>query len=411
MISYTKEVLSNGLSAVVHTDRSTPLVAVNILYKVGSKDEDPNKTGFTHLFEHLMFGGTKNVEDFDDVIQNAGGENNAFTNSDITNFYDIVPAENLETVLWLEADRMRNPNFTQKGLDVQKKVVIEEFKETCLNEPYGDLWHHLSAMAYKVHPYRWPTIGKEISHVEQANINDVKDFFFNFYRPNNAVIVLSGNINTAEGFKLIRKWFGDIPSGIINRRDMPPEDAMPVAQSKVVYAQVPLASITLAFPMGDRLSDQYYCADLLTDILGSGRSSRFYKSLIKKYNICVNADAFITGTTDPGLLLVEAKVNKERSVDEVRDLIWTELDLIKSTPLNESEIQKIKNKAESNLIFSETSTLNKAISLAYYEYLDQLDLINVEVQKYLDVTAQDLQEAANEILDANKVSELVYLPQ
>ncbi len=410
MIDYTKEVLSNGLSVVIHTDKSTPLVAVNILYKVGSKDEDPNKTGFTHLFEHLMFGGTKNVPDFDDVIQNAGGENNAFTNCDITNFYDIVPAENLEAILWLEADRMRNPYFTQKGLDIQKKVVIEEFKETCLNEPYGDLWHHLSAMAYKTHPYQWPTIGKEISHVEQANLNEVKDFFFNFYRPNNAVLVLSGNIDPVQGHNLVKKWFGDIPSAEVFRREILNESGPRQFKSKIIESQVPLTSLTLAFPMGNRLCNGYYQADLLTDVLGSGRSSRLYKSLIKEYAICVDADAFITGTVDPGLLIIEAKVNADRPVDEVRDIIWVEIDKVKKDALEDREIEKIKNKAESNLIFSETSTLNKAVSLAYYEYLGQLELINTEVDKYLEISSEDLLECANDILDKDKACELIYLP-
>lgn len=410
MIEYTKEVLDNGLSVIVHEDPSTPLVAVNILYKVGSKDEDPNRTGFTHLFEHLMFSGSKHVPDFDAVIQNAGGENNAFTNNDITNFYNIAPAENIETLLWLEADRMLSPSFTQERLDVQKKVVIEEFKETCLNEPYGDLWHHLGELAFTHHSYQWPTIGKKISHVEQADLQQVNDFFSNFYCPNNAVISLSGNISSSKGIELVKKWFSHIPSSQVKRRNIPIEPLPTAPKSKAVKGNIPLTSLTLAFPMVDRIGQGFYEADLLSDILGNGRSSRLYRTLVKEQVICNSTDAFITGTTDPGLIVIEAKVASESNVDTVREAIWNELEKLKKVTMDARELQKIKNKAESNLIFSETSTLNKAMSLAYYDYIGDLPLINTEVERYQSITAESLNNYANDLFQRSKVSELVYHP-
>jgi predicted Zn-dependent peptidase len=410
MVDYSKKVLDNGLSVVVHKDTSTPLVAVNILYKVGSKDEDPNKTGFAHLFEHLMFSGTDNIDSYDDVIQNAGGENNAFTNSDITNFYSIVPAENLETVLWLEADRMKGPKFNNKSIEIQKKVVIEEFKETCLNEPYGDTWHHLSELAYINHPYRWPTIGRDISHIENATIEDVESFFSNFYKPNNAIIVVAGNIEDKIAFDLVEKWFGHIPSSSIKRRPQPWDDTNRNLGQRTVKSNVPLDSITIAFSMCDRCDESYYAVDLLSDILGSGRSSRLYKELVVNKEILSSVDAFISGTKDPGLFLVEGRPSKGISINEAREAIWEVIDNIKKSGIDTRELQKIKNKAESNLVFSETSVLNKAISLAYFDYLDDIDLINREVNCYHEITAPQLQQIAQQMFVRDKSLELVYNP-
>ncbi len=408
MIQFSKKVLSNGLRVVVHEDKTTPLVAVNVLYEVGSKDEDKDKTGFAHLFEHLMFGGTKNVPDFDHVIQNAGGENNAFTNNDITNFYDLIPAENLEVVLWLEADRMGSSDFTQRVLDVQKKVVIEEFKETCYNEPYGDIWHHLAPMVYKDHPYSWPTIGKNFEHIADAKLEDVNSFHKKFYSPNNAIISISGNVGVEQAFDLVEKWFGDIENRPVKRPMYAIDSSHYVGSKKMIEANVPLDMIILAFPMVGRLDKRYYSVDLLSDILGNGRSSRLYRRLIQDENYCNSIDAFITGTYDPGMLVVEARLNSHSDIEMVEKIIWEELDDLKNRDLSERELQKIKNKAETNLIFSETSTLNKAMSLGYYEYLGDLDLINNEVKEYSKISVEDIRQSSIDTLNDTQVSQLTY---
>lgn len=411
MIAFDKFVLKNGLRVIVHQDDSTQLVAVNVLYDVGSRDETPDKTGFAHLFEHLMFGGSANVPDFDEPIQVAGGENNAFTNSDLTNFYDVLPLENIETALWLESDRMKQLDFSEKSLDIQKKVVIEEFKETCLNQPYGDVWHHLSEMIYKKHSYRWPTIGKVPAHIEQANLDDVKSFFNKYYCPSNAVLVLAGNITPDYALALAEKWFGDIDGGTKPVRDIPMDDKQEVQNVKTVHGNVPIPALYLAFPMEGRLSMDYYACDLLSDILSNGRSSRFYQKLYKGTNLFTEVDAYISGSFDPGIFVVEAKLMQGASMEEAKALIWNELELIKRHGVEESELAKIKNKVESSLIYSEVSVLNKAISLAYFEALGDASYINDQAEHYSDITSQDIQRVANDILMTERCNELNYLPQ
>lgn len=411
MVNYSRHILSNGLRVIIHQDNSTPMVALNILYQVGSKDEDPDKTGFAHLFEHLMFSGTENVTNYDDIIQNAGGENNAFTNNDVTNFYSIVPAENFETLLWLEADRMKGPVFSQRSIDVQKKVVIEEFKETCLNEPYGDTWHHLSELAYQIHSYRWPTIGKSIEHIETATKRDVLSFFENFYKPNNAILSIAGNIDPALGLELVEKWFGDLKPSRVNRTTIEVDDELRKMKHKEVIANVPLSSVDLGFAMPERLNKDYYAVDLLSDILGSGRSSRLYKELVVDQEVLSYTDAFISGTKDPGLLIIEGKPAEGVTVEEAINQVWNVIETLKHEPVGERELQKIKNNAESNLVFSETSILNKAISLGYYEYLDDIELINTEVKYYQAVTPEDIHRVANEILVKERALQLIYRPK
>ena len=411
MVNYTRYILDNGLTVIIHEDKSTPLVALNVLYKVGSKDESPDKTGFAHLFEHLMFSGTENVSNYDDFIQNAGGENNAFTNNDVTNFYSVVPSENFETLLWLEADRMKGPVFSQKSIDVQKKVVIEEFKETCLNEPYGDIWHHLSDLAYQKHSYKWPTIGKSIHHIESATKSDVEYFFKNFYKPNNAILSIAGNIDTKSALDLVKQWFSDIRPSEIIRNVAFFDDHQRKMESKEVKAKVPLPSIHIGFAMPDRLHDDYYTVDLLSDILGSGRSSRLYRNLIVENELLAYTDAFISGTRDPGLLIIEGKPSEGMTIEQAKKGIWEIIEELKNRPVLEKELQKIKNNTESNLVFSETSVLNKAISLGYYEFLENLDLINEEVKKYLSVTTDDILRVANQMFSRDRALELIYTPE
>lgn len=408
MIRFEKFELQNGLKVLVHEDDSTPMAAVNILYNVGARDESPEKTGFAHLFEHLMFGGSANVSDFDTPMQMAGGDNNAFTNNDITNYYDILPAENLETALWLESDRMLSLNFDEQVLEVQRKVVVEEFKETCLNEPYGDVWHHIADMAYKVHPYRWPTLGKVPKHVEEATIEDVKEFFYKYYRPNNAILAIAGNVRAAKVKRLVKKWFGDIPAGHANRRILPQEPPQRRLEKRINEANVPVDALYLAFHVPARHQQDYYVADLLSDILCNGASSRLYHRLLRQQQVFTSIDCYMTGSIDPGLLIVEGNTSEGVSLEEGAEAIWRELEELKAVPVAERELQKVKNKVESNLAFSELNVINKAMNLAFYELLGDAELMNREAAFYQQVTVEDINRVANELLTEENCSELFY---
>ena len=409
MIDFERYTLKNGLTVVLHQDNSTPLVAVNVLYKVGSKNEASHKTGFAHLFEHLMFGGSENVEDFDTPIQEAGGENNAFTNNDLTNFYDVVPAENLETALWLESDRMLKLKFDQSILDVQKKVVVEEFKETSINKPYGDLWHHLSDLAYKKHPYRWPTIGLETSHIETAELDDVKHFFKMHYHPGNAILVICGKFEIENAKTQVDKWFASIPPANIQSQAIDIEPEQNEFRQKQLVRNVPSVSIHMAFHMPERLHQDFGIYDLLSDILASGRSSRFYKKLVKTTSIFSSIDAYITGSVDPGLFIVEAKLQEDDKIEEAKALIWKELDQLKEELVEAGELQKVKNSLISSICYSEISILHKAINLAYFEMLGNADLINKQEDEYKYIIAEDLKRVAQSIFRKENCSELIYL--
>ncbi len=411
MIAFERIVLGNGLTVIIHEDFSTPMVAVNVVYNVGSKHEDPNHTGFAHLFEHLMFGGSKHIPDFDTPIQDAGGENNAFTNTDLTNFYEVLPAQNVETALWLESDRMLQLRFSKKSLNTQKKVVIEEFKETCLNEPYGDMWHHLSALCYTHHPYQWPTIGKHLDHIADATIDQVAVFFEQYYKPENAVVVLAGNITISKGFELVQKWFGDIPKGNFKKNALEVEPVQSTPRQKILTQNVPHEAIYQGYHMGTRLSDSYYACDLLSDVLANGRSSRFYQKLYKEQQLFSTIDAFISGTTDPGLFIIEGKTMPSISIDQAKDAIRTELNILQNDKIPDRELTKLKNAVESSLTFSEVSALNKAISLAYFEVLGDANLINEEAKRYQEITADDLRDTAQNVFKPENCSEVIYFQQ
>ena len=411
MIEFSRFELANGLRVVVHEDSSTPMIAVNILYNVGARDESPDKTGFAHLFENLMFGGSANIPNFDEPIQLAGGENNAFTNNDITNFYNVLPAENIETAFWLESDRMFSLNFSKESLEVQRKVVLEEFKETCLNQPYGDVWHHLSEMAYKVHPYRWPTIGKIPKHIEDATLADVKDFFYKYYRPNNAILVISGNTTTAEVKVLAEKWFGPIPKGTTITKNIPKEPLQKQLEQRTKKAKVPIDALYLAFHISGRLESDYYATDLLSDVLSNGASARLYRRLLKEKRLFNHIDAYISGNIDPGLLIIEGKPAEGVSMEHAKAAIWIELEELKQNLIPEKELIKYKNKVESTLVFSEISILNKAINLAFFELLGDIDLINREKSLYQEVTITDIQRLAKTIFRKENCSELHYIAE
>ena len=408
MIEFKKTTFSNGLKLIVHEDRSTPLACVNILYNVGARDEDPGKTGFAHLFEHLMFGGSVNIPSYDEPLQRVGGENNAFTNNDITNYYLTLPAENLETGFWLESDRMLSLAFSEKSLEVQRSVVIEEFKQRYLNQPYGDVWLLLRPLAYKVHPYQWATIGKDVSHIEDATMQDVKDFFFRFYRPNNAVMVVAGNIKTDEVIKLAEKWFGNIPKGEIPPRKLPIEPPQTEARKLSVERDVPLDAIYKVYHSCSREDKEFYAVDLISDLLSRGNSSRLYNELVKNKKMFSEISAYMSGEFDKGLFVVAGKMNKGVSMEEAEAAIITELNKLKTEKVKEEELTKVKNKTESTLVFSETEVLNKAMNLAVAELQGDANDVNTESEKYQKVSAEQIMEQANIIFKETNCSTLYY---
>lgn len=409
MISFKKFTLDNGMRLLVHEDPTTPLVAVNLLYQVGSRDEQADKTGFAHLFEHLMFGGSAHAPDFDSPLQNAGGDSNAFTNTDITNYYDVIPSENLETVLWLESDRMASLRINQKTLKVQKQVVIEEFKESHLNIPYGDAWHLLLDLCYKQHPYNWPTIGKKIEHIRDASLEDVREFFKRYYRPNNTILTLAGNITAERALELTKKWFGDIPGGEPVIREIPREPAQAGINRLVVTRDVPADAIFMAFPMADRFHPDYYAADLISDILANGPSCRLHQRLVKKDKIFSHVDAYVTGTIDPGLFMLEGKPNESHTIEQGEEALWHELEDLKKGNISKEELEKVKNKMESAIIFSETNILSIAQNLAFFEYLGDPEWINAETEFYEKVTMDDIVRVSNELFVEDHLNVLAYL--
>jgi zinc protease len=408
MIQYEKFVLANGLRVLVHEDESTPMAVMNIMYDVGARDENPEQTGFAHLFEHLMFGGSINIPVYDEPLQMAGGENNAYTTNDITNYYIQLPADNLETAFWLESDRMLSLAFDEKSLDVQRKVVCEEFKEHYLNKPYGDVWHKMREMAYKKHPYRWMTIGKELSHVENAKLEDVKNFFFKHYRPINAIMVVAGNIKTAKVKEFAEKWFGDIPSGEKYNRQLPIEPKQTAAKKLEVKANVPLDALYKCWHIYSRLDDRYYIADLITEILSGGGSSRLYQALVKEKQLFSNIECHHFGSVENGLLAIEGKLVKGVKMEEAEKAIEEELDKMKNEAVSNEELQKVKNKTESMMAFEDMSVMNRANSLAFYELLGDANLMNTELGKYHAVTAEDILKECRIIFDEANSNTLYY---
>ena len=409
MIQFEKITLSNGLRVIVHTDLSTPFAAINVCYNVGAKHEDPQRTGFAHLFEHLTFCGSKYVPDFDTPVQNAGGNNNAFTTNDITNYYITVPAHNIETALWLESDRMFGPEFTKKGLEVQQNVVIEEFRQRNLNRPYGDSWHLLRELAYKVHPYRWPTIGLTPEHIEKATLREVKDFFYHHYAPNNAVLAITGNVTAEQAFRLAEKWFGTIPERGIKEGHIHPEPTQSEDREQTVHRDVPIDTFYIAWHMGSRLDPDFYVADLLSDILSGGNSSRIEQKLVKGQKLFSEADVFLSGENDPGLLVATGKINENADYGFARKAMIEEIQQIADQLVSIEELEKVKNKVEAELVFSEIGYLEKAMQLAAYEILGDAGLINQQADHYRAVTREDIRRVASSILCPGNRNILNYL--
>jgi zinc protease len=409
MIEFEKFTLPNGLRVIVHQDLSTPMAVMNILYDVGARDEDPNRTGFAHLFEHLMFGGSVNIPSYDEPLQMAGGENNAYTTNDLTNYYLQLPAQNLETAFWLESDRMLSLAFDEKSLETQRKVVSEEFKEHYLAKPYGDAWHKMRELAYKKHPYRWMTIGKELSHIENAKLEDVKKFFFKHYRPVNAVLVVAGNVTLARVKELSEKWFGEIPAGEKYKRNLPQEPEQQEERRQEITAGVPLDALYKTWHMPARLDRKYYVVDLLTDILGGGGSSRLYQTLVKEKKLFSNIGCHHFGSTENGLLAIEGKLVKGVKIEEAETAVDHILNQVKQEVILEIELQKVKNKTESLIAFEDMSVMSRAESLAYYETLGDAAWINFELEKYGSVTTQDILEESRVLFRKENSNTIYYL--
>lgn len=410
MIHFTRTILDNGLTVICHTDRSTPFVSVNVLYKVGSRNEQPDKTGFAHLFEHLMFSGSTHVDDYDRYVQLAGGDSNAYTTNDLTNYYITIPAANIETALWLESDRMGGLRFSQQALDVQKQVVVEEFKQRYLNNPYGDVWLKLRPLAYKVHPYRWPTIGKSPEHIEKATLEDVKAFFHRFYAPDNAIISISGNIEENQALALVRKWFGDIPPA---QSSLPLISSEPrqTAERRLVVEEnnVPADAIYKVYHMDKRASEDFYICDIISDILSNGQSSRLYIDLIKNSRLFSAIDAYVSGDSDPGLFIFSGKLTEMTDIHVAEEAIEEEIEKFLREAITPREVEKVINKTDARISYSEINYQNKGSNLAFFEFLGDIDLINTENQRYRQVTVDHIKTTATSLFKKENCSTLWYL--
>jgi len=409
MIEFEKFTLENNLRVIVHQDKSTPLACLNILYDVGARDEDESKTGFAHLFEHLMFGGSVNIPSYDEPLQMVGGENNAFTTNDLTNYYCTVPAENIETMFWLESDRMLSLAFTDKSLEVQRNVVIEEFKQRYLNQPYGDVWLILRPLVYEQHPYKWATIGKEISHIENATMDDVRSFFKKHYNPSNAIMVVAGNVEIEQVKQLAKKWFEPIAAGVKPLRNLPVEPKQTKPKRLTIERDVPASSIYKVYHMCARVDEEYHTVDIISDILSRGNSSRLYKTLIKDKQLFNDINAYVMGDLDKGVFVISGKIPDNVKMEDAEKAIIEEIEKLKTELVGEEELQKCKNKVESSLTFSETDVLTKATNLAISELLGNAELINEEITRYSKVTAQKIKEQANIIINEDNCTTLYYL--
>lgn len=404
MIEFNRFKLDNGLTVLHHFDPTTPMAVVNTLYDVGARDESEEKTGFAHLFEHLMFGGSVNIPDFDAPLQRAGGESNAFTSNDITNYYNTLPIQNIETALWLESDRMLSLAFTPKSLEVQRNVVIEEFKQRYLNQPYGDVWLELRPLAYKKHPYKWATIGKNIQHIEEATMDDVKSFFKAHYHPANAILCIAGNISLEETKRLVEKWYGDIPASLKPDRILPKEPVQKEFRELTIERKVPNDAFYYAFKMPERRSFEYYVTDIISDALGREKSSRLYSKLKKELKLVTSINAYITGSLDEGLLIIDGKLSDGVTFEELDKALWPLFDDIKKELMSEAETSKLLNKIRTVKEFQEQGLLNRAMNLCMYELLGDANGVNEENNLYQSITAEQIKIVANQLFKKENTS-------
>lgn len=407
MIDFKRKTLDNGMRVVVHEDPLAPIATFNMLYKVGSRNESPNRTGFAHLFEHLMFGGSEHIADFDSEVQRVGGDSNAFTTPDFTNYYITLPADNIETAFWLESDRLLRPAFSKEGLEIQKNVVVEEFRQRYLNKPYGNYQHIFRDLVYKVHPYRWPTIGLKTEHILDASLSEVEEFFFNHYIPRNAVLSVVGNIKAEQVFDYAEKWFGDI------RRDAPdvkpePEPEQTEARKLVYEANVPATRVAIAFHSCERMHPDFHKGDLLTDILADGASSRLIQNLVKGEQTCTDANAFVLGTLDPGAIVLSATVADGIDPEKVVDQLWHEADLIVANEPSDYEMRKARNRQEASYIMGQVNASGLAQSLATYEQYGDAGMINSDYLSYGQISAADISAYARKVFNRANSSTLIY---
>lgn len=408
MIQFKKFKLDNGLTVIINEDFTTQLVAVDVLYKVGARDEESHRTGFAHLFEHLMFGGSKNIPEFDTPLQLASGTNNAFTTNDLTNYYDVLPVENIETALWLESDRMLQLDFSERSLNVQKNVVCEEFKEHYINRPYGDLWHKLRKVVYEKHPYQWPTIGLELSHIQNAQLKDVEQFFYTYYRPDNAILSISGGITTDKALQLAEKWFRDIPASGNHTKNIVQEPEQNAARFSEVKANVPVDVLYKVWKMPGRTEAGYYPINLLGDVLGNGESSRLFENLKKEKKLFTDVASYLSGSIDTGMFIISGKLADGVSYADAEKGIAEEVDRIMNEKVNDNELTRVKNTIEMDIAESYTGNLQKAQGLAICEMLEDADLINTEMERFINVSTDDILNAAQQILQPEKCSTLYY---
>jgi predicted Zn-dependent peptidase len=408
MINYERFQLENGLEFLVHEDHSSEMAVMNILYKVGSRNEIPGKTGLAHFFEHLMFGGSRNAAVFDLELERVGGESNAFTNTDITNYYITLPAINIETAFWLESDRMLQLNLSKKTIDVQRKVVVEEFKQRYLNQPYGDAMHKLRDLAFVQHPYRWPTIGRSIGEVKSYSKQDVEEFYFTHYRPDNAVVVVAGKVGVEQVKRLAQKWFSDIPPGEIPKKTIPREEKQAGKKVQYVQADVPTDALYKAYHVPGRMEKGFLECDLVTDILGFGRSSVLEQKLVKNSPIFASCNAYLLGNVDPGLMIIMGKMEKGRSAEEAEEILDESIREFKGKLVSQEIIDKVKNQTEAMKSYDAVQLLKRAMNLAYYAHLGDPELYQWEYETKMSITADQISRTAQDILIEDNASVMYY---
>lgn len=409
MIKYEQTQLSNGLTVIANRDTASRMAAVNILYKVGARDENPNRTGLAHLFEHLMFRGTHLIPDFDTPVQMACGENNAFTNNDYTDFYITLPCDNIETALWLESDRMTGLNLSAEACEIEKRVVIEEFRQRYLNQPYGDVNMLLREMAYTTHPYRWATIGISPDHIAEASLEEIHDFYHRFYHPSNAILSVSGDIAAERVFEMAEKWFGGIKPNLDFRPTaLPTEPKQTTARRLEVERDVPATTIVIAFHMGNRLSKDFYLGDITSDLLAGGDSARLYEHLIKGKNLFASVNAYISGDVDEGMFVFTGQLLPTTSEQEAEAALWEEIHQLQGGEISDYELEKVKNKFEANTLFGELNVMNKAMNLGYYSMIGDLPLINREIDIYRSLTKEQIADFSRHTFTQENSSTLIY---
>ena len=389
-IPFTRQTLANGLHVLVHEDRTTPLAACTIVYRVGSRDEDPACTGIAHLMEHFMFSGSDHAPDFDLALQKVGAINNAYTSQDLTCYYIVLPANNIETALWLESDRMAALSFSQQGLDVQKQVVMEEFKETCLNQPYGDLMMHVYGLSYRNHPYQWLPIGKELSHIEQVDMNIIRRFHDTFYCPANAILVVAGNVHAEEIFAMANKWFGDILPGRQNPHRYPQESPSKENRLKEVRKPVPDDMLFKSWLMPARTGADYCAYDLLSDILGTGQSSYLYRKFVMENRLFTDISASVSGSADKGLFFVNGRPAEGISIEQADEQLTKYLADFQFNDKLSYDLQKVKNNAESIILERNLKVEDRANTLATGEFYSRAEDFADERTGYFAVTEEDI---------------------